>query len=73
MDDNSQLTLTDSDLPDERRKAMEVDLAWQMACASMTANNNQIIINAQVYNTIGRIGLEELKLRLRSVRVSIAA
>lgn len=72
MDNTSQLRSTDSDLLDER-KAMVVGLAWQMACASMTANNNQIIINAQVYNTIGRIGLEELKLRLRSVRVSIAA
>lgn len=51
----------------DERKVMEIDLTWQMACASMTANNNQIVINAQVYHTIGRTGLEELKLRLRLV------
>lgn len=45
--------------------AMQVDLTWQMAKASLAATNQQVLINANVYKLIGDAGLEEIKVRLR--------
>jgi len=42
-----------------------VEVIWQMARESLTANDDQIVVNSSIYHIIGNAGLEELKLRLR--------
>lgn len=43
----------------------QIEITWQMARESFTANGDQIVINKNVYELIGNAGLEELKIRLR--------
>lgn len=43
----------------------QIDITWEMARASFESNNNQILINPNIYHKIGAAGVEELKFRLR--------
>lgn len=49
----------------DARTSAQIEVIWQMARESLAANDNQILINSSVYQTIGNSGLEELKVRLR--------
>ena len=46
-------------------KLLHVDLAWEMAKASLSVNNNHVMLNEHVCRVIGKDGIEELKRRLR--------
>lgn len=46
-------------------KLLHIDLAWEMAKASFSANDNHIVLNQQVCQVIGKQGVEELRRRLR--------
>lgn len=49
----------------DARSAAQVEVIWEVARESLTANNDQIVINSTVYQLLGISGLEELKFRLR--------
>lgn len=56
---------TKSTMSPDYYKLLHVDLAWEMAKASLSVNNNHVVLNGHVCQVIGKDGVEELKRRLR--------
>jgi hypothetical protein len=46
----------------------QVDLIWQMGLASLSSNNNELVLPQSIATYLPQASVEKLKLKLRYVR-----
>jgi hypothetical protein len=61
---DSEVMASPSKMPMEA----QVDLIWQMGLASLSSNNNELVLPQSIATYLPQASVEKLKLKLRYVR-----